>query len=205
MSAIRIGLSGAGGTGKGTLVKKFHERHPEIMEIHSCVEHVGKILDPDSPNYKDMQAWIRPSFQQSILAAQAEAERMFAQNGLSYITERSIVDFIPYMDRFLKSVDMNGRLDKEQHKAYVDRIKAYIKDNPYTHIFFLPADDFIPETTEEVTWKERDPLDRIKTNDSLHENLVDIGLDLKIPVTSLTGSVEERLDQMDKVIFGQGN
>lgn len=199
---IRIGLSGAGGTGKGTLVKKFHERHPEIMEIHSCVEHVGKILDASSPNYKEMQAFIKPSFQQTILAAQAEAERMFTQNGLSYITERSIVDFIPYMDRVLKSIDMHKRVDRDQHKAYVNRIKAYIKDNPYTHIFFLPADDFVPANTQDVAWKERDPLDRIKTNDSLRSNLMDVGLELGIPVVTIRGSVKERLDQMEQAVFG---
>lgn len=197
---LRIGLCGAGGTGKGTLVREFNKRHPEVLRIYSCVEHVGKILDPESDNYKNMQAWVKPSFQQSILAAQAEAERMFAQNDLSYITERSLVDFLPYMDRVLKAIGAFGRIDKDEHKAYFARIKAYIKDTPYTHLFYLPQDDFTPSNGENVAWKERDPLDRIKTDASLREALTEVGEEFKIPVTILRGSVENRLKTMEETI-----
>lgn len=201
MAIIRIGLCGAGGTGKGTLVREFGKKHPEVKCIYSCVEHVGKILDPDSGNYKDMQAWLKPSFQQTILAAQAETERTFAQNNLSYISERSLVDFLPYMERVLKSIAIYGRPDKDERKAYFERIKMYVGDNPYTHLFFLPQDDFTPVKDESVAWKERDPLDRIRTDDSIRTALQEIGEKFGIPVTVLRGSVEERLDEMEKQIF----
>lgn len=196
---LRIGLCGAGGTGKGTLARAFHEKHPEVKLIPSSVQHVGQIIAPNSENYKDIPTAFRPMFQDVILAVQGEAERTMAVNGLSYISERSLVDFIPYMDRVLEEIF--GRVDKDSHRSYVNRMKAYLQDTPYTNIFFIPADDFEPGDQSEADWKERDPLERVKTNDSLKSILQDIGLFTGITVTKLSGTVEERLAKMEAVLY----
>lgn len=196
---MRIGLCGAGGTGKGTLAKAFHEKHPEVMIIPSTVQHVGQMLAPDSKNYKEIPAAFKPLFQDAILAVQGETERTMASNNLSYISERSLVDFVPYMDRVL--TDIFGRVDKSSHDEYVSRMKKYLEETPYTHIFFIPSNDFIPDDKKDASWKERDPLERVRTNDSLQSLLQDIGLSMKIPITTLSGTVNERVTKMEKALF----
>ena len=198
---VRIGLCGAGGTGKGTLAKAFNERHPEVKIIPSTVQHVGQIIAPASENYKEIPSAFKPYFQDAILAVQAETERTMTANGLDFISERSLADFVPYMDRVLKEI--YGRVNKKDHQNYVNRMMTYLKETPYTHIFFLPSDDFEPEDTEDSSWKERDPLERIRTNDSLREILAGIGEDLGIPVRILKGTVEERLEKMEEAVYGK--
>lgn len=200
---LRIGLCGAGGTGKGTLAKAFHEKHPEVQLIPSTVQHIGKIIAPDSENYKEIPAAFKPMFQDTILAVQAETERTMAANGLDYISERSVADFVPYMDRVLE--ELFGRVNKDSHNAYLNRVKAYLSETPYTHLFFIPADDFEPGDEDEAGWKERNQADRIKTNESLKDILQDIGLSMKIPVTVLTGTIEERLEKMEKRLYSGEN
>lgn len=195
---LRIGLCGAGGTGKGTLAKAFHEKHPEVMIIPSTVQHVGQMIAPESESYKEIPAAFKPMFQDAILAVQGEAERTMASNGLSYISERSLADFVPYMDRVLEGIF--GHVDETAHDSYVARMKAYLKETPYTHIFFIPSDDFIPEDKDDAAWKERDPLERVKTNESLKSILQDIGLSMNIPVKTVSGTVEERVKKMEKAL-----
>ena len=197
---MRIGLCGAGGTGKGTLAKAFHEKHPEIKVIPSTIQHVGKIISPDSENYKEIQSAFRPMFQNMILAVQAETERTIAANDLEYISERSLLDFVPYMDRVLE--DLFGHIDKDAHNVYLNRVKLYPKETPYTHIFYLPEEDFDPADGEDASWKERNQSDRLETSKSLKNLLQDIGLSMDIPVTVLSGTVEERLEKMEKHLFG---
>ena len=125
-----------------------------------------------------------------------------ASNGLDYISERSLADFVPYMDRVLKEI--YGRVNKKDHQNYVNRMMAYLKETPYTHIFFLPSDDFEPEDAEDSSWKERDPLERIRTNESLRELLAEIGMECEVPVRILKGTVEERLASMEAAVYGKG-
>lgn len=201
MNMIRIGLCGAGGTGKGTLASAFHEKHPEVKVIPSTVQHVGELIAPKAGNYKEIPVAFKPSFQDMILAVQGEAERTIASNGLDYISERSLADFVPYMDRVLKEI--YGRVNKKDHQNYVNRMMSYLKETPYTHIFFLPADDFEPDDAEDSSWKERDQLERIRTNEALRELLAEIGMECKIPVRILKGTVEERLASMEKAVYGE--
>ena len=198
---IRIGLCGAGGTGKGTLASAFHEKHPEVKVISSTVQHVGELIAPKAGNYKEIPVAFKPSFQDMILAVQGETERTIASNGLDYISERSLADFVPYMDRVLKEI--YGRVNKKDHQNYVNRMMSYLKETPYTHIFFLPADDFEPDDAEDSSWKERDQLERIRTNEALRELLAEIGMECKIPVRILKGTVEERLASMEKAVYGE--
>lgn len=196
---MRIGLCGAGGTGKGTIAKAFCAKHPEVKLIPSTVQHIGQMLDPDSDNYRTISAVFKPDFQRIILAVQAETERTMDTNHLSYISERSLIDFIPYMDRVLK--DLYGYIPHGEHGSYMYTVKHYLRETPYTHIFFLPADDFDPGDGEDAAaWKERDPAERARTNEELKKHLHELAPGFGIPVTILSGSVEERLEQMEKAL-----
>lgn len=182
VTVLRIGLCGAGGTGKGTLMYNLvKEMSTPIVPIHSSVEHIGKLLKPDSKSFKEFSDEERVLFQYSIVSAQIQNENFLRNRGESYISERSIFDYLAYWEV------NNG--DEDGYQAFKNYVFSAFHNNPYDVIFFLPI-EFKPTDTEESSWKERDEESRKRRDEILH-NIVFATLDSH--VYTLSGSVEDRV------------
>lgn len=200
---IKIGLCGAGGTGKGTLAKEIEKIFPEIKMIPSSVQRIGRMLYPNSKSYKDINFNERVVFQNSALIAQAENEKILSENGISYISERSLIDFLPYMYR---ASMLYGRMPT--YFKYVDTIQKYLVSNPYDILFYIPYDDFelSEDNIRNNSWKERNQEDRKKTDTYIREYLDPSSEEYSfIPeniknIVSISGTLEERTKTATKNI-----
>ena len=59
---MKIGLCGAGGTGKGTVVRSLVSKM-RITPIYSSVEYLGRLIKPDSKSFSDFSDEERALFQ----------------------------------------------------------------------------------------------------------------------------------------------
>lgn len=191
-----IALCGAGGTGKGTLMKELSKYG--YKGIPSPMQLTGYLIAPNSKNYRDMQMSQRAVMQYSAVIAQINVEkvvRKLIKDG-KIIVERSVLDFLPYMrdlSRNMQYYDASWLYSYENYKAM---IYAYLqKDKPYEAIAYLPI-EFDPQDKEESSWKERNMTDRCQTQEKLKGILEDVEKRFEIPVIALTGTVEERAEKL---------
>lgn len=195
-----IALCGAGGTGKGTLMKELSKYG--YKGIPSPMQLTGHLIAPDSKDYRDMQMSQRAVMQYSSVIAEINAETVAKTMlpGEKLIVERSVLDFLPYMKDLLRSMqyyDASWLYNYEHYKAMV---YSYLqKESPYKMIAYLPI-EFEPQDKETSSWKERDGADRQKTQQKLEEILKDVSSRFEIPVITLTGTVKERAEKLLQLV-----
>lgn len=194
----KIGLCGAGGTGKGTFGKKLAEVLEEKGNIlfsklyTSPVQRVGRALFPQAKNFADFSPEDHILYQYAILGAQMELELNASEEGVAdvCIFERTFFDYLSYADDF----------DEEWQEKYEDAVlNAYYKD-PYDIIFYFPANDFVPQDTADASWKERDQESRKETDRILQDiifkdNLADCSM-----VFEITGSLDQRINKALRIL-----
>ena len=128
----KIGLCGAGGTGKGTFGKKLAEVLEKKDDVllsklyASPVQRVGRALFPQAKNFADFSPERRMLYQYAILGAQTEIELNADDEGFADICifERTFFDYLAYA---------NG-LNEDWQEEYEDAVlNAYYKD-PYENL-----------------------------------------------------------------------
>ena len=180
---MKIALTGAGGTGKGTLARAITDKSNILVYVPSSVQFVGKIMFPDVINYEGIKHLDRISrwqYQYAAVMAQIQSENLLEDD---FIVERSVFDFLAYVQDMPESEKL----------SYSNMIFNYYNKNPYDIIFYLPADDFRP--TDDSPWKERNESARKETDDFIKKLVVESTHCAKSEVITLRGSVEERLKQ----------
>ena len=186
MQKYKIALTGAGGVGKGTLVEAFRKLHPEFISISSPMHPVASIISPQAKNYEDYDIDAKNVLQYSCLCAEMNAERVAAENGFSFIAERSVIDFLSYYKQVFS---------KERTKEYRANIYRFLETNPYDFLAYVPI-TFSPtsEDLKENAWKERDADSRLKTDACIREEL--LSMQSRFPsvrvVTVIGGTPEAR-------------
>lgn len=183
----KIALCGAGGTGKGTLMKTFFEMYkPEnILPIPSPVKPISNLLDPYAMDFKDFTRENKVLMQYCTLASEMNAERIIDNSGFGFVAERSVIDFLPYFAK----LGFKG----ERMRAYAGFVARYLRKNPYDLIVRTKI-EFEPDDTKEHSWKERDAEDRKETEHYLNKWFYEHKMD--IPVVVVSGAPEERAQQI---------
>ena len=177
---MRIGLTGAGGTGKGTLGSLI-AKHLDVPFLPSHIKDTGIAMGLNKI-YKDVKDMGKQlAFQYAIMFGQIYQERAIQIAGMGYIAERTTLDYIPY---FL------GRHLDDTH--YLHTAREWAKST-YDGIIYLPV-EFEAQDTIENAWKERDSREQHRTSDIIKQELFSCGLTSK--VLCVSGSVEERFEQV---------
>ena len=191
LKRFHIALCGAGGTGKGTLLKAFSELYKpsNYVQLSSPLKPIGTLFIPESSSYVDMETENKKIFQYSALAAQMNAERTARDNNLSFLSERSVIDFIPYYYDALALDDY--------YRRYSEIIYEYLFKNPYDIIVYLPI-EFEPHDKKAGQWKERNETKRKDTAKELEYELEQVHERVpSICIVKAHGTPEERA----KLIF----
>lgn len=189
-----VAMCGAGGTGKGTLLKQLSEETYFDL-ILSPVQYIGKMLAPCSSNYSDMDFQTKVVMQYSGLMSQISMERNSKINYTDCFVERSVFDYLPYMkDALTKKYQKDTYRINSEYEKYKSIVKEYIKtEKPYTKVVFVPI-EFEPNDKLESKWKERDLSTRQKTETELRNILNEFKA--YIDVTTISGTTKERARQV---------
>jgi hypothetical protein len=147
---VSVALCGAGGVGKGTLGNQLaHELGYYFLP--SKIQNIGQRIYPQADGFKGIPAREKFAYQHSILTAQIEKELLLRDVGINFVSERSVLDYLPY---FMKAFSD----DLEAVKHYKKMIMDHVYKMSYTYLIYLPV-EFRP-TKEDLAinnWKERDP------------------------------------------------
>lgn len=185
---MKIALTGAGGTGKGTLAKAITDELNGLVYIPSSVQFVGNIMFPHLASYVDIKHLDRISrwqYQYAAVMAQMQSENLSKND---FLVERSVFDYLAYVQDMPIS----------EKVPYANMILSYYDKNPYDIVFYLPADDFKP--MDDSPWKERNESARQKTDEFIRKLVIESTCCVKSKVITLRGSVEERTKQALSII-----
>lgn len=155
MIQTRIAFTGAGGTGKGTILSLVRKQMPHIIPISSPMESLTKRYLGERKNYLDGNEAELRTKQWMGLSAQYWTERTLDNAEKSFISERSCMDYLSYWNQQLPF-----------DEAY--RSLAIEGCYNYDIVFYFPCD--FKNTQEEIaahTWKERDFEKRKKTDETI--------------------------------------
>lgn len=153
MIQTRIAFSGAGGTGKGTILSMVKQEFPHIVPISSPMESLTKRYLGERKNYLDGSEDELRTKQWMGLGAQFWTEKTLDVAGKSFISERSCLDYLAYWNQQLE-------YDEAYHSFTIEGCFNY------DIVFYFPCD--FENTEEEIaahTWKERNQDKRKKTDE----------------------------------------
>lgn len=199
---MQIAFCGAGGTGKGTLLKylqcRLGNKNYEILP--SPVSLMGRKIAPESKDYADMSKARKVLMQYSALLSEINAEFVAIQNYQNFIAERSLIDFLPYMQDFLSTC--KEKTWPYDYAFYEHIVKDQLINMPYDILFYVPI-EFLPskEDLKENSWKERDEKKRKATDKEIQKHLAWIREHVPhTEIVKVTGSLKKRMDIVDKAI-----
>ncbi|KAI4453812.1 atp-dependent clp protease proteolytic subunit [Holotrichia oblita] len=166
---MKIGLTGAGGTGKGTLGALI-ANYLNIPFIPSHIVPTGLTMGLNK-NYKDVEQLDKHlAFQWTIMMGQIYQERAIQLTGFGYVAERTTLDYVPYfLDRNL--IDPH----------YLNAARDWAQET-YDGIIYLPV-EFEAQDTMENAWKERDRNAQKRTSAIIAKELECINPDRVLTVT----------------------
>jgi len=148
----RIAFSGAGGTGKGTVLSMVKQEFPHIVSISSPMESLTKCYLGERKNYLDGSEDELRTKQWMGLGAQFWAEKTLDAAGKSFISERSCLDYLAYWNQQLE-------YDEAYHSFAIEGCFNY------DIVFYFPCDfENTEKEKNEHSWKERDSKKRKKTD-----------------------------------------
>jgi len=175
---VRIGLTGAGGTGKGTLGQAL-ARKAGLTFLPSHIQDTGQAMGFES--YKDTHGLAGAlAFQYAVMFGQIYQERALQLAGVGYVAERTTIDYIPY---FLQ----RGIMRKDYVDPYIDTAFTWAQ-KAYDMIIYCPL-DFAPD--DGAPWKERDQAARERTDQAIYGFINRL---TNVPVLVAHGTPVERLE-----------
>lgn len=186
MMQTRIAFSGAGGTGKGTVLSMVKQKFPYIVPISSPMESLTKYYLGERKNYLDGSEDELRTKQWMGLGAQFWAEKTLDEAGKPFISERSCLDYLAYWNQQLE-------YDEAYHSFAIEGCFNY------DIVFYFPCD--FENTEEEIAahaWKERNQDKRKKTDEIMRvlwkefrekENRIGV-----IQFIELFGSVDNKIN-----------
>lgn len=189
---MRIAFCGAGGTGKGTLSIELANAFTQASECNHTLllshnKYITQLMFPEASNYKDMSPYEYVIKQFAITVAQMDQELMAG----NFISERSVIDYLAYLDEEWLSTLQNYMIDTAIIAKYQKMIYSYLESHPYDYVFYMKP-DFDPDDKEDNKWKERDRDSQFKTDKKLRALLESDKLSY-LNVVELTGIPSERL------------
>lgn len=201
---LRIGLTGPGGTGKGTLSVDLHQaledNSVQTVVIPSYIQDISIKIAPESLNYNDMTIYQKFAQQYSTVMAQYNAELMLRNmpGFKGFISERSILDYIPYFLQAAARYNNDSVFSIEECERYASIIMNTIREGEYTHLIVLPFE--FENTKEDLAihaWKERDGYKKKVTESCLNKMLKALqSTPEQCPeIIRVTGSPKERVQQ----------
>ena len=204
---MRIALTGAGGTGKGTLMTSIKEEVQKQLGknlhiIPSNVQKLTTLLYPFSANYNDLNDFELYQKQNITLFAQISTEDVIGDN---YICERSALDFLPYYIQAHNKAEDKTLFSEKHLIIYTNHVLTHTITQ-YDILIYLPIEfENTQEDKDRNCWKERDPQCRANTDRILREYIQIIRSIkddyVKSPIImTVTGSVAERTEQVLHII-----
>lgn len=167
---MKIWIAGTHGTGKSTILSLM-----EWVKINEIARSVIKTIG--HPKYMEID-WLN-HFQTLVLDKQISAEL----KNKEFISDRTVFDMIAYS--YL-------HCDAKTYALLVDKAISHYTNNPYDIVFYLPIEfplvaDWIRFEDEKI----RELIDLLIKNNLQRYNVEHI---------TITGSVEERLEKINKHI-----
>lgn len=196
---IRIALCGAGGAGKGTLAKEFAKKVNEALcpmdIIFSQNEYIAKTMFPGLKKFSEVKEQDKKAYQYAILSAQIAQEKIFSSmhdDFACFISERSVIDYIPYA--------IKNDTKKEWCLNYQKLIFEYLKTKPYDYLIYVPLEFSCGEKPGEE-FKERDVESQKDTDARIRDiimssNFIDICNETGMKISSVSGTPYERAGQI---------
>lgn len=174
---MRIALSGAAGSGKGTLGSSLADSL-QLPFIPSGIKETGELLFQmqsytDLANREDEKL-----FQYSILANQIGQERAAMICNGGFVAERTVLDYLTYYEQ-------RGLLQDDGRYALT--VLKWAAEN-YDLIIYTPA-DFEPADKNSNTWRQRESGKRSEIDTLVYKYLC--GFD---NVVEVRGTPAERLN-----------
>lgn len=191
---MKIALCGAGGTGKGSLIRAFRNSRefPDYIQINSPNERIAKTMFPYLEKYSALDSGDKKAYQYAILSALMTLEWNFDEDNT--IQERSVFDYIPYA--------IANDPDSRWSEDYTQMIVKYVKKHhPYNLLVYVPV-EFDP-SNDDAPFKERDYNKCKKTDCILRFALAACKPMLRaegIKMITVSGTVEERLAQLTEAV-----
>lgn len=195
-STLKIALCGAGGTGKGTLAKRFAREVSNkcaLNLLESQNEHIAKIMFPGLSKYNQVMNKDKKAYQYAILSAQISQEK----EDISFISERSVLDYIPYA--------YNNDSNHDWCLDYEKMIYMYLNEHPYDYLVYVPLEFSCGEHSGNE-FKERDFKSQQKTDEAIKDIINSdairrISLNTRMQIMTVSGSPQRRVEQMISRIF----
>jgi deoxyadenosine/deoxycytidine kinase len=177
---LRIGICGAHGTGKTTLLNEISKTHniPPLQRlIRSFYENIG------INNFELLPKDVRNPIQNYLLINQIENENKTEGD---FVSDRTAVDYISHTV-----------LDTNKSLSELDIYKNLIKERlaRYTHIIYCPVEFEVEEEFLRAALDKRAEIDKI----------IKQHLDLWIAgkYLTVTGSVENRMKQINFFLYSK--
>lgn len=202
MQILRVGLTGAGGTGKGTLLNGFMANYGAFRgfaPVRSPVQFVKGFVSPYSVAYDAIVKEDKMLLQYGGLFGEMNAERVLDDCRASCIAERSVLDFLPYFKQAFPPNESIGQVYTVEF--YEKLIQTFLREMPYDLLVYVPI-EFEPtqEDRQKNYWKERDPEKRKKTDDCILDQLAWVRDNTDITIISVSGTQDERVRQLVDVV-----
>lgn len=202
MQIVRVGLTGAGGTGKGSLVSNFMMNHGQargFAPVRSPIQFVKGFVSPYSISYDAIMKDYKMLLQYGGLFGEMNAERVVDGCQTNCIAERSVIDFLPY---FKQAFPPNESIGEIYTAEYYERlIHKFLQDLPYDILVYVPIEfENSDDDKQQNYWKERDPEKRKKTDECILDQLAWVQENTDTTIISVSGTIEERTSQLTDAI-----
>lgn len=182
---LRVGLTGAGGTGKTSLANAL-AINTGLVYLPSHIKNTGLALGME--NYKDVQGLSGAlAFQYSILFGQIYQERALQIARKGYVTDRTTIDYVPYFKA-------RGIMRKDYVDPYVKAAIEWAQAN-YDLVIYCPLEnwqkgDDRPHQYGGDTWRERERAAQEETDQAIYELWNQVA---RIPLLVVHGNPGNRL------------
>jgi nicotinamide riboside kinase len=170
----KIVIIGSHGVGKTTLITELKKLYPEVNFIDEVARDLQLQIGKST---KDMNVEEKSQFQLQAMQIQIDNEKQFE----SYISDHSAISYLPYST----NLPVYDKLKAQILKSYLPILKEL--KIIYIPIEFGLQNDGLRFTTNEY-------------QQYIDETLVDLLHKYNLKYTTITGSVERRLMQIEKII-----